>query len=158
MAIDQKYRDVVRNATLAAGAAGIPGAFSFGADVTAMAATWGTMIVAIAKRSNHRVDPAFAAKLASGVLTGVAGYVTGSKIATTAMSLIPGGVLLAVGVNSGLNSLFTYRLGLALSKLFDKGKLDASDATTAVTTLLSLMIGLPTWGQLRDFGSLLTEG
>jgi uncharacterized protein (DUF697 family) len=157
MAINWQYRDIVRNATLAAGAIGVPGAFSFGADITAMTATWGAMTVAIAKKSGHQMDAAFSAKVVTGVLAGVAGYLGGSKIATALVSLIPGGVLVAVGVNSALNALFTYKLGDALAKLFDKGQFDSSDVATAVTTLLSLVVGMPTFGQLRDFGSLLAE-
>jgi len=156
MAVEQKYRDIVRNATMAAGAIGVPGAFSFGADVAAMTGIWATMIVSISQKSGHKVDKVFATKLASGVLAGVGAYVGGSKIAMKLLHLIPGfGSLAAIGVNSTLNALFTYKLGHAISNLFNKGSFDTSDITNTVTILLTLVVGLPTFDELSDLISMI---
>ena len=137
MAVKQKYRDIVKNATIAAGIIGAPGAFSFGLDATAMSATWVSMIVAIAKESGQEIDTIYATKLAAGVLAGVGAYVGGSKLATQAFHLIPGaGTLAVVGINSTFNALFTYKLGDAISNLFDKDGFDISDVDHAKKVLL----------------------
>jgi uncharacterized protein (DUF697 family) len=158
MAVKKQYRDIVRRATVASGAIGVPGALSFGLDVTAMSGVWVTMILAISDKSKHRVDKVFATKLAAGVLAGVAAYVGGSKIAMGLLHLIPGaGTLAAMGVNSSLNALFTYKLGHALSNLFDKGEFDDSDVTNAIHALLTLIVGLPTWSEMSDLVALIRE-
>ena len=151
MAISNKYRSTVRKATLAAGAIGVPGAFSFGADVAAMSTTWIAMIKSIANKSGHAIDNAYAVKLAGAVLAGVGAYVGGSKIAMKFLHLIPGaGTLAAIGVNSSLNALFTYKMGHALSKTFDQKGLDSSNATEMTCMLLSLVACLPTFHEFND--------
>jgi uncharacterized protein (DUF697 family) len=159
MAIKEKYRSIVKTATVAAGAMGIPGAFSFGLDVTAMSSIWITMIVSISRKSNHEVDGVFAAKLAAGVLAGAGAYVVGSRVITNILPfLLPvAGSFAAMGVNSALNAWYTYKLGQAISNLFDKGDFDSSDAMAAVKTISTLIIGLPTYGEMADVMALLRE-
>ena len=158
MAVKQKYRGIVRTATMSAGAIGVPGAFSFGADVAAMSTIWVSMIIAISEKSGHKVNGAYAAKLASCVLAGVGAYVGGSKIAMKLLHLIPvAGTLSAIGVNSLLNGLYTYKLGHAISNLFDKGRLDLSDGAVAAATILSLVTCIPTPGEMSDVVVLIME-
>jgi uncharacterized protein (DUF697 family) len=156
MAVKTEYREIVRRGTLSAGAVGVPGAVSFGLDVTAMTGIWTAMLIAIADKSAHRTDKVFAAKVVAGVLAGVGAYLTGSKIAVGLLNLIPGaGTLAAMGVNSGLNALFTYRFGHAMSSLFDKGTFDTSDAASATATVLTVIVGLPSLNEISDFVSML---
>ncbi|HXO27227.1 MAG TPA: hypothetical protein VOA80_07785 [Thermoanaerobaculia bacterium] len=156
MSVKTQYREIVRNGTLSAGAVGLPGAFSFGLDVSAMTGIWIAMMIAVADRSAHRSDRVFAAKVVASVLAGVGAYVGGSKIAVTLLHLIPGaGTLAAMGVNSGLNALFTYKFGHAISNLFDKGTFDGGDATAAAATVLTLVACLPNLDELSDFLSML---
>jgi len=158
MSVKAQYREIVRNGTVSAGAVGVPGAFSFGLDVTAMTTIWGAMMIAIADRSAHRTDKVFVTKVVAGVLAGVGAYVGGTKIATMLLHLIPGaGTLAAMGVNSGLNALFTYRFGHAISDLFDKGSFSPSDVATAVTTVLTMVACLPHPNEILDFLSILRE-
>jgi hypothetical protein len=158
MAVKQQYREIVGAASKAAGLVGIPGAFSFGLDVTVVGGIWAGMIVALGAKSNHQIDKTFALKLSTGVLAGVAAYVGGSKIAMKLLHLIPGaGTLAAIGVNSSLNYLFTYKVGHAISNLFDKGSYDASDVNNLVTTTLTLIVGIPTLGEIGDMMNLATE-
>lgn len=158
MAIKHKYRNIVGAGTKAAGAIGIPGAFSFGLDVTVMSSIWVTMLIAISKRSNHTMDLAFALKVTSGVLAGVAAYVGGSKLAMKLLHLIPGiGTLGAIGVNSSLNYLFTYKFGHAISNLFDRGEFDKSDVVAMVSSIMTLVAAIPTLDEARDMVSLGSE-
>jgi uncharacterized protein (DUF697 family) len=158
MAIKQPYREIVGAGSKAAGLIGIPGALSFGFDVTAIGAIWATMILGLANRSNHKADGVFAFKLASGVLAGIGAYVGGSKIAIGLLNLVPGaGTIAAMGVNGSLNYLFTYKLGHTMSTLFDKGEYDESDLNTLVTTVLTLLVAVPSFDELGDMIHLASE-
>jgi len=158
MAVKKQYRPIVGAASKAAGIIGVPGAFSFGLDVTVMSGIWAAMIISICAKSNHKVDKTFALKIATGVLSGVAAYVGGSKIAMKLLHLIPGaGSIAAIGVNSTLNYLFTYKLGHAFSNLFDRGEFDDEDVKGLVMTLLTLVAAFPTLDEIGDMASLATE-
>jgi hypothetical protein len=158
MAIEKQYREIVGAASKAAGLIGVPGAFLFGLDVSVVGGIWAAMVVALGAKSNHKIDKVFAFKLATGVLAGTAAYVGGSKIAMSLLHLMPGiGSIGAIGVNSTLNYLFTYRLGHAMSKLFDKGGYDEVDVSALITTVLPLVAGIPNLDEIRDMITLTTE-
>lgn len=154
--IPEKYKPIVGAAAKTAGAIGVPGAFSFGLDVTAMTGIWGTMTVAIAEKSGHKVDKIFAGKLASAVLVGVGGYVGGSKIVMKLFHLVPGaGSIAAMGVNSFMNAWFTYRVGKALANLFDTGDYSPKDLKSMVQYLLIIIMPVPTISELGEAVSLM---
>ena len=158
MAIRKEHRGIVGAAAKAAGLIGVPGAFSFGLDATAMTGIWAAMIVALGAKSNHQVDKIFAAKLATGILTGIAAYVTGSKIAMKLLHLIPGaGSIAAMGVNGTLNYVFTYRVGHSISNLFAKGSYDEADMKVLLTTVLSLVGSKATLAEITDMATLGSE-
>jgi hypothetical protein len=158
MAIPKEYRGIVGTGARAAGVAGVPGAFSFGLDVIAMGSIWTAMIIAIAGKSNHKIDKAFAAKITSGVLAGVAAYLTGSKIAMKIFHFIPGiGTLSAIGINSSLNYLFTYKFGSAIVRLFSTGQFSTLEIGIAVMSILCIVIKIPTWNEASDMVALATE-
>jgi hypothetical protein len=159
LAIPTKYRQIVGAASKAAAAAGIPGTFAGGLDIAAVTVIWGAMLLAIAGKSGHREDRAFAMKLVTGVAAGVAAYLGGSKIFTWALTIaFPGaGALAAMGMNSTLNYLFTYRFGHAITAFFEHGDFDASDAVAAAASILPLLTHLPTPGEVTDVFALATE-
>src|SRR5262245_32515795 len=159
MPVKEQYREVVGAASKAAGLVGIPGAFSFGLDVSVVGGIWAAMIVALGAKSNHKVDKVFAFKLATGVLAGVAAYVGGSKLAMKLLHMIPGaGSIAAMGVNGALNYMFTYRIGRTISNLFDKGTYDEADVTSLVATVLSLVPrGVLTLDEIIDMATLVGE-
>lgn len=135
-----------------------PGAFSFGLDVTVMTGIWATMTVAIAKESGHEVNKTYATKIAAAVLTGVASYVTGSKIAMKALHVVPlAGTLAAMGVNSFLNYWFTFKVGKALAELFDTSDFSSSSQEQLIRRILSAVSPWPTFDDLQDATDLLTE-
>jgi uncharacterized protein (DUF697 family) len=139
---------------MTAGAVGVPGAFSFGLDVSVMAGIWSTMLMEIAKRSGRKVSQDFGVKLVTGVLAGVAAYVGGSKLAMKLLHLIPGaGTLAAIGVNSLLNLFFTWRFGNAMAKLFERGAFDAEDFGDIVAYTLAILTPFPTPGALGEMVS-----
>lgn len=159
MAVKEKYRKIVKVATVTAGGIGVPGAFSFGLDVTALSGTWIIMILAVADKSGHEMDKAFAGKLAAGVLAGVAAYIAGSKLAMGLLHLIPGaGTLAAIGVNSLLNALYTYKMGHALSNLFDKGGFEMSDVDWVAKNLMAVILTIPTPSEIADVILMIKEG
>lgn len=131
--IPAKYRRAVANAIKAATAAGVPGAFSAGADVAGLALVWGGLTLAIAGESGHPLDSKFAAKIAGSAIASITSYLVGVKIAGTLFHIIPGaGTLAAVGISSALNALFTLKFGQVLVKAFDKPNLDVPELTTTV--------------------------
>ncbi|HYK05462.1 MAG TPA: hypothetical protein VE974_27165 [Thermoanaerobaculia bacterium] len=138
---------------------GIPGAFSGGLDTIAVTAIWGAMLLAVAEKSGHRQDRAFAMKLATGVAAGVAAYVGGSKIFTWALTIaFPGaGALAAMGFNGILNYLFTYRFGHAITAFFEHGDYDVSDAVTAAAAILPLLTHIPTASEATDVFAIAAE-
>ena len=149
--VPAQYQSIVRKSAMAAAAVGIPGAFSFGLDVTAMSGIWITMTLAVAKESGHDVDQAFVTKPVAGVASGTAGYIGGSKVATTLLHIIPGaGSMAAMSVNSALDFLYTWRLGSALADLFDRPDFAPSDAARMARNIAGAIGVLPTYGELRS--------
>jgi uncharacterized protein (DUF697 family) len=146
-----KYGGIINKATLAAGGVGVPGALSFGLDVTAMAGIWGTMIIAIADKSGREIDKTWAAKVASGVATGIAAYIGGSKLAVGILGWIPVvGWLPAMAVNSSLNAWFTHNLGRAMVDMFEREDFQLTDVSNAVSIILTSMGGDKIKGQVKD--------
>ena len=158
MAVKQEYRQIVKTATITAGGIGVPGAFSFGVDVVALSGTWAVMILAIASKSGHEVDKPFAAKLTAGVAAGVGAYIVGSKVATQLLHLVPiAGTLAAIGINSSLNALYTYKVGSAVSVLFDKGGFEEADMADMMNGLLRVIATVPTRGEIADIILMMTK-
>jgi uncharacterized protein (DUF697 family) len=132
--IPPKYRPAVATAIKAATAAGVPGAFSAGADVAGLAVIWGALTMAIADKSGHPIDRGFAANIAGSAIASVTSYCVGIKIAGKLFHIIPGaGTVAAIGISSSLNALFTLKFGQVLVKAFDKPTLDVPELTTTVT-------------------------
>jgi uncharacterized protein (DUF697 family) len=158
MSLPTKYAPIVKAAAKTAGAIGVPGAFSFGLDVTVMAGIWTTMTVAIAHKSNHQIDRSFAAKLVSAVLGGIAGYIGGSKLAMKLLHFIPGpGTLAAMGVNSFLDFWFTWRLGKGLAQLFDKKDLSTLDIGLIAIHLIAIITPIPRMGEIKEIIAMMRD-
>ncbi len=140
-----ELRELVQKAAMSAGAIGVPGALSFGLDVTAISAIWITMTLSIARRSGHKeLSKDFVTKLVLAVVAGAGTYITGSKLASKALLAIPvGGTVAAIGVNSFLNCWFTLRLGNAVIELFTKPQFDADDLSGALAHCLPIMKQFP---------------
>jgi uncharacterized protein (DUF697 family) len=145
------YQDIVKNAVRASAAAGVPGAFSAGADIAGLAVVWGGMMLAIAKRSGHELDRTMAIKVASSAIASVAAYATGIKLASMAFHAIPGaGTAAAVGISSGLNMLFTLKFAKVLVKNFDCAELDLTDLGERLTRDLLAMFSF--WTLFSEVG------
>jgi len=109
------------------------------------------MLYAVAKKSGHELDNTYKTKFISTVGSGALAYYGGCKAATYLFHLIPGaGTIAAMGVSSAVNALFTYKFGVAITKLFDKPDLDLSDAATMATTVISLMCTIPNLGEIKE--------
>ncbi len=151
MEVKSQYRGIIKKGVTTATAAGPLGAFAGPFDAGAIGAIWSTMLVSIAKQSGHNIDGAFVSKFITTVGAGALAYYGGCKAATWLFHLIPGaGTLAAMGVSSALNAIFTYKFGATVSNLFDKAEFDLVDATTAATTVLSMMCTFPNMNEIRD--------
>lgn len=143
------------NGLAAAAAAGPLGAITGPFDAAAIGGIWSTMLLAIADKSNHKLDEHFCAKFITTVGTGSLSYYGGCKAASYLFHLIPGaGTLLAMGISTTLNVLFTYKFGAAVTKLFDKETFDFKDAARAATTVLAHMCTRPTIREIQDIKDL----
>lgn len=146
-----KYQDIVATAVRASAAAGVPGAFTAGADIAGLTLVWGGMMVAIADRSGHQLDHRMAVKVAASAITSIATYATGVKLATKAFHLIPGaGTIAAIGISSGLNMLFTLRFAKVVIASFDAPELDLPELGTRLSRDLVAMLTFSTL--LADLG------
>lgn len=134
-AIAGEYEEIIKKAVLAALASGvIP--FS---DAIIMTGIWGTMIVSLAVKSGHPMSMERAVKLAGAVLTGVATFNVGTKLFTTALHMFPGaGTIMAIGVDSFINALQTYRLGKTFAGQLDRTTISLLDGASLVGHILNL--------------------
>lgn len=149
--VPAEHRPTVRKAARAAGAIGIPGAFSAGLDVAAISGIWIRMTIGIAQKSGHDVDKVLATKLVAAVASGMAGYVGASRLATMLLHGIPGaGTIAAVGINSAMNFFYTWRFGAGLAAMFDKPGFTLGDATTMARQLVTAIAPLPSRSELLE--------
>jgi uncharacterized protein (DUF697 family) len=119
VSIPQKYEDAAVAAVLAAGATGVAGVVFPLGDIAAMTGIWTTLTVRVAQIAEQPVDRAYARRLAAAAAVGTGAYVTGSKLFSRLLFGVPGGILAAAGINSGLNALYTWQFAEVLVELFD---------------------------------------
>ncbi len=151
MAIDKKYESIVKDSAKAAAAAGTASAINPFLDTAAIAGIWTNMIIQIAKVSGRPMDMASATKFVTSVASGIAAYKVGSKILTTIVWLLPGlGWLGAMGLNSALNFIFTYKLGKVTSSLFSKPGFDFGSTADIMQYVVLPMLSIPTLSEVRE--------
>jgi hypothetical protein len=120
MAVPRRFRPIVGGASAAAGALGVPGAFAFGADVPILIGIWTLGAVMIVDKAGATTTKAQLKAFVTSTISGAALFMAGSKLATAIFHLLPGpGTLAAMGVNSSLNALFTYRFLRSVAKVYD---------------------------------------
>ena len=140
MAVPEKFRDIVGAGAAAAGALGVPGAFAFGADVPVLMGIWATGALMISKRAGFQTSEEQVKGLVTSSLGGLALYLTGAKLASKLFHLLPGpGTLAAIGVNSSLNALFTYRFLRSVAKVYDDFDNEEINFQIAINTLTDLL-------------------
>jgi hypothetical protein len=151
MAIQEKYRKITKTAILAATAAGPLGAFTGPFDGAAVGTIWTTMVVAMVKKSGHELSAGFVSKFVATLGVGVAAYYGGCKLATMLFHIIPGaGTLMAMGISSLMNALFTYKVAAAVSSQLENGKFSFHDAHLAAIAIVQIVCSLPKAGEIRD--------
>lgn len=147
----EKYRKIVNQASITAGIIGIPGTFSFSTDITALAVIWGAMMLSISSESGHPIDDNLAKKMATSVVASVGAYLAGGKVAAQILKMIPGpGSFTAIGINSILNVIYTYKLGSEFSNLFDRSDFGPQDVEYVVKSLTSLVVCLPSGDEIKE--------
>ncbi len=147
----KKHEGAIYTAAYAAAAAGIPGAFVPSLDIAAISTAWVGMMLAIANNSNRKLNHSTALKFATGILAGAAGYIGGSKLFTWALNLIPGlGIVAAVGINSLLNFLYTFRLGRFIALQMEKSEFDTSDWASMIPEVSAIVFAMPSITELSE--------
>ena len=138
MEIPKKMREDVKFAILEAGAFGPIGAFSTVADVGAIATVWGYLLFKYTKQYGYKLEKDDAVKICTTALLGLGGYYAGCKMATKLFHIIPGaGTLLAMGISSLANVIFTYRFALALTRIFKSPKIDMKNLAKTIITVFA---------------------
>lgn len=147
----KKHEVAIYTAAYAAAAAGIPGAFIPALDVGAISTAWVGMLLAIASNSNRHLDRNTALKFATGLLAGSAAYLGGSKLFTFALNFIPGiGTVAAVGINSLLNFLYTFRLGRFIALQMEKSEFDTEDWASMIPEVTALVFAMPSIMEMQE--------
>lgn len=125
MEIPYELRGDVKFAIAETGLLGPIGAFSTVADVASIAGFWGYLLVKFSNHYGFTMDKEAAKKICSTALLGMGGYYAGCKTATKLFHLIPGaGTLVAMGISSLQNMIFTYRFAIVLTRIFKNRKVD----------------------------------
>ena len=138
MEIPKNMREDVKFAILEAGAFGPIGAFSTVADVGAIATVWGYLLFKYTKQYGYKLENDDAVKICTTALLGLGGYYAGCKMATKLFHIIPGaGTLLAMGISSLANVIFTYRFALALTRIFKSPKIDMKNLAKTIITVFA---------------------
>ena len=138
MEIPKNMREDVKFAILEAGAFGPIGAFSTVADVGAIATVWGYLLFKYTKQYGYKLEKDDAVKICTTALLGLGGYYAGCKMATKLFHIIPGaGTLLAMGISSLANVIFTYRFALALTRIFKSPKIDMKNLAKTIITVFA---------------------
>ncbi|WP_020537947.1 hypothetical protein [Lewinella cohaerens] len=151
MALPNHQKSIIKGSSQAAAALAVPGLFVPVVDVAGIAGIWANMLIKVARNSGHELDFQFATKMATSVATGFGAYVAGSKILSYSIMFIPGiGIFGAMGMNSALNYIFTFKLGKIASGLFERTSFDAADAADIAKMLLLPLLSIPTMGDIRD--------
>lgn len=131
MAVPEQFKKIVAGGAVAAGVIGVPGAFTFGADVPILISIWGYGAALIVSEAGGSTTKKEMLALATSALSGFTFFLIGSKIAAAAFNLVPGpGTLAAVGVNSSLNAFFTYRFLRHVARVYDM--YDSEEITTSI--------------------------
>ncbi len=149
--IIKKHEKAIYTAAYAAGAAGIPGAFIPTLDITVVGGAWATMTVSIANKSGRKLDKDTAFKLCSTILAGGAAYIGGTKILTYLFHMIPGlGTMGAVGINSLLNFLYTFRMGRFIAMQMEKADFNTEDFASMIPEITAMVFAMPSMAEIRQ--------
>lgn len=146
--IPAKYHGIVKNALIAASAAGPLGVVSGPADTIAIAGIWSTMFFSIRNKSGKSFgnDPS---RITSGVAAGIVKYYIGCKLASYACFLIPGaGVFAGMSLSTLCNIYFTYNFASILIELMDT-KSEYSD-DDIIREIISLLKKTPTVEEVKE--------
>lgn len=147
----KKHEGAIYTAALAAGGAGVPGAFIPALDVAAVGGTWATMLLVIAGDAGRTLDRNTALKFTTAVVTAGAAYIGGSKLLTYLLHLIPGvGTVGAVSVNCLLNFLYTMRLGRFAALQMEKADFDTGDFANMIPEITAMVFAMPSMMELKD--------
>jgi hypothetical protein len=158
MAVPSRFTKIVGGASAAAGAVGVPGAFSFGSDVIVLKGIWVTGILLICSEAKVKLTKKEALQLATAGLVGAATFVAGSKIAAKLFHLIPGpGTLAAIGINSFLDAFFTYSFLRSVAKIMEKYD-EEHLALEAVKSGLSLFSIMTFFDDVKDMNDCIAQG
>jgi uncharacterized protein (DUF697 family) len=121
-----------------------------------MTAIWLTMVTTIAKRCGNGLSSAAAGKTVAAALSSVAAFSLGAKVVNWAVMgiliAVPGvAVPAAVAMNSGLNIMFTYRLGKECLHRFSEPNVTDADLVDFGRSL----VRMPSRAEIADIKRML---
>ena len=138
MEITKDLRDDVQFAIVEAGALGTIGAFSTAIDVASIAGVWGFLLYKYIRYYGYDMEKEDTVKICTTALLGLGGYYTGCKMATKLFHLIPGaGTLMAMGISSFANVIFTYRFALTLTRIFQDSKVNLKNLAKSIIIMFA---------------------
>ena len=149
MAINAKYKQIVEEHSLAAAAAGVPGALLPGLDILSLTGIWTGIVIKISGKSGHDYRSEVLIKeFITSVLTGISLYVASSGAFIWLLNFIPGvGTLAAIGINAFINTLFTYRFGVYCANTFDRDTFDFEDMSALTQHVRASLLLFPTFSE-----------
>lgn len=138
MEIPYELKDDVKLAIAETGLLGPIGAFSTVADVASIAGWWGYLLVQYCRHYSYSLDEDTAVNICTSALLGMGGYYLGCKTASKLFHLIPGaGTVIAMGMSSLQNVIFTYRFAVALTQIFGQGRVNIDRLSDAVLCMFA---------------------
>lgn len=138
MEITEELRNDVKIAITEAGALGPIGAFSTAIDVASIATIWGYLLFQYISHYGYNLKKEDTVKICSTALLGLGGYYSGCKMATRLFHLIPGaGTLLAMGISSFANVIFTYRFALTLTRIFQEPQVNLKNLAKSIIIMFA---------------------
>lgn len=158
MSIPEQYKDIILSRTKRAAILGVAGGFIPGTDVPFLLGIWVEGARAIAIQAGDVKSHEQWKGIATSVLSGVALYLAGAKVATWFFNLLPGpGTVLHIAANSSLNALFTYRFLRAVTKIYDG--FDGEEVSHSLAANLLAVVGavvLPE--EIQEINTILRQG
>lgn len=140
MSIPEQYKDIILSRTRNAAILGVAGGFIPGSDVPFLLGIWVEGARSIAIRAGDIKNHERWKGIATSVLSGLALYLAGAKLATWLFNLLPGpGTVMHLAANSSLNALFTYRFLRAVTKIYDS--FDGEEVSHSLATNLLAVVG-----------------
>lgn len=136
--IPGELRETVKKVLIRTGALGTLGPYSSAVDIASIALCWGELLVKFSQHYGYSMNLENAKRICTSVVMGISGYIVGSRVASKAFMAIPGaGLIIASGISSLENLVFTYRFATVLLTIFENNNINFNTIAETVKTMFS---------------------